>query len=153
MHPHTIISIDTVTMQAESGLSKVKSGQRVFVLNIFNKLSETNPGLAVKQVEKLTGEFSVMSASTVHNVRTEFKTSGGLRTTGKRHQHKQRVDKNEVLVKTAVRRKVHGFFFKNELPTIDKVLQCVNSDNDLPNFSSSTLYRPYIFKCSVSRNI
>jgi hypothetical protein len=28
----------------------LKSSQRVFVLNIFDKLSETNHGLAVKQV-------------------------------------------------------------------------------------------------------
>jgi hypothetical protein len=50
----------------------LRSGQRVFVLNIFNKFRETNPGLAVEQIEKLTGEICVVSASTVHSLRTEF---------------------------------------------------------------------------------
>jgi hypothetical protein len=90
-----------------------------------------------------------MSAS----MRTEFKTSGRLRTAGRKCQHKQGVDKNDVSVKIADQRKVHGFFFKNELLTMDKVLQSVNSDSDLPNFSSFTLYRLCIFKFSVSRNI
>jgi hypothetical protein len=49
MYPHTIASVDTDTIKAEAGLSSVvkhkrrkplKSGQRVFVLNIFNKLNE-----------------------------------------------------------------------------------------------------------------
>jgi hypothetical protein len=53
----------------------MKSDQRVFGLGIFNKLSETNPGLAVKQVGELTGEFCSMSTNIVHNVRTEFETS------------------------------------------------------------------------------
>jgi hypothetical protein len=31
----------------------LKSGQRVFILNVFNELSKTNPRLAVKQAANL----------------------------------------------------------------------------------------------------
>jgi hypothetical protein len=71
----------------------MKSGHRVFVWNIFHKLIDTNPVLAVKQAEKLIGEICAVSASTVHNVRTEFKTSGGLRTAGKKRQLNLMVEK------------------------------------------------------------
>jgi hypothetical protein len=63
-----------------------------------------------------------MSSSSVHDVRTEFKTSGGMRTSGNKHQHKQGVDKYDV--KTTVQRKAHGFVFKNEPPTMDIVTVC-----------------------------
>jgi hypothetical protein len=36
---------------------------REFILNNFNELSEANPGLAVKEMEDLTGEFCGLSAS------------------------------------------------------------------------------------------
>jgi hypothetical protein len=71
----------------------------VFVPIICNKLSETDPGFAVKQVEKLSGELSGVSASTVQTVRTDFKSSGGLTTLRKERQHQQRIDKYEVFVK------------------------------------------------------
>ena len=38
-------------------------------------------------------------------------------------------------------RKVHAFFFKNEIPALNKVLHDVNSDDKLPNFSRATLHR------------
>lgn len=41
----------------------------------------------------------------------------------------------------AIRRKVHTFFFNNELPTLDKILAAVNDDESLPDFSRSTLYK------------
>nr|CAH7754016.1 unnamed protein product [Callosobruchus chinensis] len=34
----------------------------------------------------------------------------------------------------AIRRIVHNFFFRNEFPTVDKVLKVVNDDKDLPSF-------------------
>jgi hypothetical protein len=98
----------------------LKSGQRVFVLNIFNKLNE-------------------MCLQVLYTMWEQFKTAGWLRTPGKKCQRKQRANNYDVFVKTAVWRKVHGFFFKNELPTMDKVLLCVNSDSDLSNFSRSRL--------------
>ncbi|VEN35550.1 unnamed protein product [Callosobruchus maculatus] len=43
--------------------------------------------------------------------------------------------------KHAIRRKVHEFFFRNEIPTIDKVLEEVNGDTTLPNFKPSTFHK------------
>lgn len=43
--------------------------------------------------------------------------------------------------KNAIRRKVHQFFFRNEIPTVDSVLREVNADNDLPKFKRTTFYK------------
>lgn len=36
---------------------------------------------------------------------------------------------------------MHSFLINNELPTIDKLLQAVNEDEDLPNFRRTTFYK------------
>lgn len=51
------------------------------------------------------------------------------------------LDSIDTLDLGAIRRKVHGFYFNNELPTIDKVLQACNDDETLPNFKRSTFYK------------
>jgi hypothetical protein len=63
-------------------------------------------------VEELTSHFRGASGSTVHNIRTEFQTSHGLRTAGKKCQHKQSVDKYYTPLRTAAKRKVHGFLLE-----------------------------------------
>ncbi|KAJ8894893.1 hypothetical protein PR048_000200 [Dryococelus australis] len=50
------------------------------------------------------------------------------------------VKKQHVLLENAVRRKVYWFYFRNELPTVDKVLAVVNNDLDLSSFPRTTLY-------------
>ena len=35
---------------------------------------------------------------------------------------------------------MHEFYFRNELPTINKVLKSVNDDTDLPTFKKRTFY-------------
>ena len=42
---------------------------------------------------------------------------------------------------TAIQLKVHKFFRRNEVPTIDKLLKEVNDDPRLPNFKRSTFHR------------
>jgi hypothetical protein len=46
------------------------------------------------------------------------------------------------------------FFFWNEIPIVDKILDTANNDGDLPNFSHSTLRRflKVIYLKFVKRN-
>ncbi|KAI5638902.1 hypothetical protein NE865_08468 [Phthorimaea operculella] len=48
-------------------------------------------------------------------------------------------DKLDEFTFSAIRRKVHSFFYNNEAPTVAKVTDAVNDDPDLPNFSRSTM--------------
>uniref|UniRef100_A0A2S2P486 Uncharacterized protein n=2 Tax=Schizaphis graminum TaxID=13262 RepID=A0A2S2P486_SCHGA len=45
----------------------------------------------------------------------------------------------------AIRRKVHQFWFRREIPTLDKILCAINEDVDWPNFSRTTLHK--LLKC------
>ncbi|CAI6345238.1 unnamed protein product [Macrosiphum euphorbiae] len=50
------------------------------------------------------------------------------------------LDKIDDLDRNTLRQKVHSFWLKKELPTIDKILEAVNDDPALPNFKRTTLY-------------
>lgn len=52
------------------------------------------------------------------------------------------IEKIDDLEKDAVRQKVHDFWFRREIPTLDKILISINDDPaDLPHFSRATLHR------------
>lgn len=137
-------------MDRKAGTSKVfkhkqgkplKSGQKEMILYCFNKLSEKCPNAKVKSIEKDVSDLLGVSATSVHSVRNEFKDTGILKTPGKKRKSVQRVEKYDDFTLSVVRKKVHEFFLKNEPPTLNKVLESVNADPDLPDFSRSTLHR------------
>lgn len=121
----------------------LKSGEKTIVLNVFNKFCEKYPLLGIKEVESLTAEFTGVSVSSIHRVRNEKKKDGAVKTPIKTRKRKKPVlEKFDDFNKTAVRLKVHNFFFfKNELPTLNKILSAVNDDPDLPNISRSSLHK------------
>lgn len=43
--------------------------------------------------------------------------------------------------KNALRRKVHSFWLKRQIPTLNKILTAVNDDDSLPNFKRTSLYK------------
>ncbi|XP_056648364.1 uncharacterized protein LOC130452887 isoform X2 [Diorhabda sublineata] len=43
--------------------------------------------------------------------------------------------------KNIIRRIVHGFFFKNDIPTLNKILNEIKKNTDLQNVSRSSLYK------------
>ncbi|GFS65034.1 phenylalanine--tRNA ligase, mitochondrial [Trichonephila inaurata madagascariensis] len=60
---------------------------------------------------------------------------------GKRQR--SRLVKYDNFTLSCIRRKIHGFFRKNEIPTLSKVLKEINDDAEIfsKNISRSTLYR------------
>lgn len=79
--------------------------------------------------------------SSILMARKEKEETGELRTPGKkRKRDKPVIGQCDDFVKSAIRSKVHSFFFKNEPPTLNKVLACVNSDPTLPNLKQTTLH-------------
>lgn len=93
----------------------LRSGEKTFVLNVFNKFCEKYPLLRIKEVESLTAEFMGVSVSGIHRVRNEKKKDGSVKKPIKTKKHKKPVlEKFDDFNKTAVRLKVHNlFFFKN----------------------------------------
>lgn len=74
-------------------------------------------------------------------MRKEYRDSGVVKTPPRKAQKPHSVlDNIDDFVKSAIRAKVHQFFFDNIPPTVDKLLCAVNEDSDLPNFKRTTIY-------------
>jgi len=46
-----------------------------------------------------------------------------------------------TILTKGIRRKIHQFWSKYKLPTIEKILVTINYDKNLPNLSKTSLYR------------
>lgn len=51
------------------------------------------------------------------------------------------INETDDLTLNAIRRKVHEFFFRNEIPTIDKIMVAVNDDPSLPTYKRSMMHK------------
>ncbi|CAH2006703.1 unnamed protein product [Acanthoscelides obtectus] len=101
---------------------------------------EENEASTIKEiVVKVSHKVGVCRAS-VFNVLRQYKKNHTFSEPMTSKHRKSIVKSLDEADKHAIRRKVHEFFFRNEIPTIDKVLQEVNGDTTLPNFKRSTFH-------------
>lgn len=131
--------MDSVTKNKRG--KPLKSGQRKIVRNIYLTIIKDNPGVAIRDIAEKVADSTGISKSSVFNIMREFRLKGKNVTPTKTKNRKTLADKLSDFDKSAIRRKIHSFYLKNELPTVDKVLRVVNDDTDLPNFSRSTFQR------------
>ncbi|XP_047106157.1 uncharacterized protein LOC124775364 [Schistocerca piceifrons] len=79
--------------------------------------------------------------SSVYRVISEYKATHSLKSPKKGKLPQKLSESVDDFDRNAIRRKVHDFFFRNELPTIKKVLTVVNEDADLRKFRRATFYK------------
>lgn len=120
----------------------LKSGEKIIILNVFDKFCEKYPDLAIDDVVKITSEFTGVSVSGIYGARRERSSTGKVTTPAKKRPRARSVLDVvcDDFVRSAIRCKVHRFFANNEPPTLSKVLSAVNSDPDLPNLKKSSLH-------------
>lgn len=91
----------------------------------------------VQIVSKTTG----VGRNTICNTISAYKNEGVLKSPNKTKNRASAFEKIDDFEKNAVRRRVHDFWYKREIPTLEKILASIHEDPDLPNLSQTTLYR------------
>lgn len=71
----------------------------------------------------------------------EYEKTGKVSSPKQAEKRKTILDSIDEFDREAIRRKIHEFFFKNEIPTVEKVLRVINDDEDLPNFKRTTFLK------------
>ena len=123
------------------------SGARRNILNVYSRLREENPESTITDITEKTAELTGSSPATIFRLKREKKRSGILDTPGKKRPgavgKRTRMLKYDNFTLSCIRRKVHSFFRRNEIPTLDKILKVVNDDKEIfsKNISRTTLYR------------
>ncbi|KAH8031591.1 hypothetical protein HPB51_019212 [Rhipicephalus microplus] len=102
------------------------------------------PEKSVREVLSVVSEDNGISPRTVAKLKAE-RLRGPLVSPKKRAREvklsSSRTVKHDRLTINAIRLKVHSMYAKREIPTQDSVIRAVNEDDDLPNFTKTTLWR------------
>ncbi|KAL4126161.1 hypothetical protein QTP88_010387 [Uroleucon formosanum] len=118
----------------------ISSGQKTMVVNLYKDLKSKDPDMPYKQMMSKISETLGIGLNSVRKIISEYKSTGTVASPTKTRNKKCLFDKIDDLDRNALRQKVHSFWLKKELPTIDKILEAVNDDPALPNFKRTTLY-------------
>lgn len=111
------------------------------IMNIYKTQLEENPLLPVDELVRKAGNIAGVSSSSVYAVMREYKQKHYFSVPKPYPSRKKIIDMVDDFDLNAIRRKVHQFFFRNEMPTINSILKDVNDDPDLPNFKRSTFHK------------
>ncbi|KAL4101084.1 hypothetical protein QTP88_021104 [Uroleucon formosanum] len=128
-------------INALSGYIKlVGSRQKLMIINLYKTKMLQQPKLTIKEVVKIISKELGIGQRTAQLTIAEYKNEKTVRSPDKtkiRATFKEKIDDFE---RDAIRRKVHEFWFRKQLPTLDKILIAVNEDPDLNTYKRSTLH-------------
>ncbi|XP_048488380.1 uncharacterized protein LOC125491162 isoform X2 [Plutella xylostella] len=116
--------------------------EKKFLVNIYNHLEKTSPTYPSKmELYKTTSKIMDVSEYIVRDVMKHYTQNQEVPQPKERPANRAIIDKLDDFILSAIRRKVHKFYYDGELPTIAKIFTAVNEDDSLPNFTFGTMYR------------
>lgn len=120
----------------------VRSQKKQCIINVYKSVVSEDIGMSIDMVMQKVAEMVGVGKSTVYRIVSEYKKDHikGVLSPRNKKQRLCAFDKIDDFSKCAIRRKVHEFFFRNEQPTVEKVLRVVNEDDDLPSFKRTTFF-------------
>ncbi|CAG9573838.1 unnamed protein product [Danaus chrysippus] len=120
------------------------SSEKNMIINVYEHVKETWPADEYPYKTKLnekTAAVCGIGIASVYRILKEYATNERVKSpvlTKKRPTFSEKIDAND---KSSIRKIVHGYYMRGELPTFKKILQAVNDDEELPNFKKSTFHR------------
>jgi len=110
------------------------------VINLYKDILMKSPDVKYKDMVANLSEVLGLGRETIRKTITEYRSTNTITSPNKRRIKSSIFDKVDDLDRKGLRQKIHSFWLRRELPTIDKILIAVNEDSSLPNFKRSTLY-------------
>lgn len=110
------------------------------IINLYKTKMLQQPTLRIKEVVKIISKELGIGQRTTQSTIAEYKNEKTVRSPNKtkiRATFKEKIDDFE---RDAIRRKVHEFWFRKQLPTLDKIVIAVNENPGLNTYKRSTLH-------------
>jgi hypothetical protein len=117
----------------------LSQNEKIIILNVFNALKHQNPTNSVDDIVEKCSKMTGIGKSTIYRLLKETKNEQDTVNPPKSSTGRSKVVIDDFF-KNVIRRKVHSFYFKKEIPTLNKILSELSEDNDLPKISRSKLW-------------
>ncbi|XP_022160092.1 uncharacterized protein LOC111026344 [Myzus persicae] len=121
---------------------RVDSGKRQMIINAYKSKLESDSTKSLRTIRQELSKELGIGATTISTTITEYNNSKTVISPSKtRIKTSFRDTYYEEFERNVVRRHVHSFWFKREIPTVDKIHKAVSDDDSLPNISRTNLFR------------
>lgn len=90
----------------------IHSGRRQCAVNIYKSVRTENPLMSKDEVVKRTAEFSGISKRSIYRIISEYQTNKTTKSPKNKKPRSTIAESIDDFTKTAIRRKIHDFFFK-----------------------------------------
>lgn len=128
--------MSTFTPKRCKGVLDLKS--KTIVLNVHDSLVHQDPLMSVRSLVSKCANITGVSESTIYRLLRERKS--GTVSEPKPSPGRKPLDVDDCS-KNILRRYVHAFYFRKEIPTLDKVLKVVKEDENLPGMGKPKLWK------------
>jgi len=88
---------------------------------------------------KFISHYTGIGQRTITTTLSDYKKKGIISSPNKNKIRPTVTEKINEFDKNAIRQKIHGFWFRREIPTLQKILTAVNDDPSLPNLKRTSL--------------
>lgn len=126
-------------------MSPFTANEKHMVINVYKYVQQTWSSVTEPQrkhdLVAKTASILCIGEASVYRILKDYKETGVVSSPKLTKTRPTILNKTDEFDKSVIRRKVHSFFLKGELPTLDKLLQVINEDESLPNFSRTGLHR------------
>lgn len=112
----------------------------MIIVNMFKDIKLKSPKTPYNQMIAEITQTSGIGHNSVCSIISEYRNTGTVTSPNKTRNKKCLFEKIDDLDRHAIRQKVHSFWLRKELPTVDKILKAVNDDPAFPDFKRSTLH-------------
>ncbi|KAE9544251.1 hypothetical protein AGLY_001430 [Aphis glycines] len=116
------------------------SRQKIMIINIYKDMKLKSPSKPYKEMMVEISNITGIGRNSIVSIISEYKKTGTVTSPNKTRNKKCLFDSIDDLDRNALRQKVHSFWLRKEIPTIDKILHAVNEDPALPDFKRTSLY-------------
>lgn len=117
----------------------LSQNEKIIVFNVYNALKHQNPSNSIDDIVKMCSKMTGIGKSTIYRLLKEIKNEQETVNPPKSSTGRPKIVIEEDF-KNVIRRKVHSFYFKKEIPTLNKILRELSEDNDLPKISRNKLW-------------
>lgn len=118
--------------------------EKNMIINTYKYIKETWPNDKYpyrKEMARKAASILGIGVASVYRILKDYKEHGEISSPVTTKPRPTFSDKIDDFTKSAIRKKVHAFFIKGELPTVKKVLSDINEDDTLPNFKRTTFQK------------